>query len=174
MSGSSIDDLLDRPLPDLTLEDTSGRPFRLRSRVAERPLVLFFFVRCGTPVCVREMREFRERAPEFHAAGVDIVGVSPDPVERNRDWSERLRLNFPLLSDAARRVGDALGLVRRIGIAGWNIELFRRTTLLVDRDGVVRAVWGDVKVRGHAQDVLNVAKALAQSTASAPPAAQNG
>ena len=52
--------------------------------------------------------------------------------------------------------------MRRIGIGGWKIELFRRSTFLIDRHGVVVAVWGDVKIRGHALEVLEVAKALSR------------
>jgi len=166
MPDRAAQDLVDQPLPDLTLDDAEGRPFALRSRVGLRPIVLFFFVRCGTPSCVREMHEFRERHADFEAAGVDIAGVSPDPVARNREWAERLRLPFPLLSDPERRAGEAFGILRRIGIAGWNLEMFRRTTVLADRDGVIRAVWSPVKVRGHALEVLAVARALAAAGAA--------
>jgi peroxiredoxin len=55
--------------------------------------------------------------------------------------------------------------VRRVGIGGWGVELFRRTTLLVDTRGIVAAVWSRVKVRGHAAEVLAAARRLA-----APPA----
>jgi hypothetical protein len=49
MSSPRPQDLLDRPIPDLVLDSTAGAPFGLRSRVGVRPLVLFFFIRSGTP-----------------------------------------------------------------------------------------------------------------------------
>ena len=56
-----------------------------------------------------------------------------------------------------------MGLIRRIGIGGWNIELFRRVTVLVDARGRVVAAWNRVKIRGHALEVLEMARALATS-----------
>ncbi len=50
--------------------------------------------------------------------------------------------------------------MRRIGIGGWTIELFRRRTVLADRYGVVAALWEKVHPRGHAAEVLNAALAL--------------
>ena len=55
--------------------------------------------------------------------------------------------------------GEALGIVRRIGLGGWSVELFRRTTLLVDVEGRIAAWWGKVTIRGHAAEVLRAAQA---------------
>lgn len=86
--------------------------------------------------------------------------MSSDSLASHREWSGRLRIPYPLVSDTERASANALGLIMRIGIAGWNIELFRRTTLLVGTDGRVAAAWGKVKVRGHATEVLDAALAL--------------
>lgn len=109
---------------------------------------------------MRELREFREAFRAFEEAGVAVAGVSADTIENHLRWSARLHIPFPLLADPERTAGHALGLVRRLGIGGWSVELFRRATLLADRDGVVAAAWGNVKVRGHASDVLAAARAL--------------
>jgi len=106
------------------------------------------------------MREFRAHHDALIAAGAAVAGCSLDPVEFNRRWAERLRLPYPLLSDVDRRAGDAFGLIRRLGIGGWKIEWFRRATVLVDRHGIVRAVWEQVRVRGHALEVLRAVRAL--------------
>jgi peroxiredoxin Q/BCP len=109
---------------------------------------------------VRELREFREVYPEFREHGIELAGVSADTLESHRRWVERLRLPYPLLSDPERSAGNALGLTRRLGIGSWTVELFRRATILVDDHGRVAAVWADVKVRGHARQVLEAALAL--------------
>ena len=109
---------------------------------------------------MRELREFREAHPEFERAGVALAGVSADTLESHHKWTERLRLPYPLLSDPERTAGHVLGLIRRLGIAGWTVDLFRRATLLADVNGVVAATWGSVKVRGHAAEVLAAARAL--------------
>jgi len=108
---------------------------------------------------VRELREFREHHDQFVRADVAVAGVSADPIERHREWAARLGLPYPLLADRDRAAARALGLVRSIGIGDWKVELLRRTTLLVDREGRIAAVWGTVRIRGHAAQVLEVARA---------------
>lgn len=102
---------------------------------------------------------------QFQSHDVAVAGVTRDSVESNRRWSERLRLPYPLLSDPDGQAGGALGVIRRIPLGVWKLDLFRRSTYLIDRNGVVATVWRDVKVRGHARVVLETAKALANPVA---------
>src|SRR5262245_56660740 len=118
------------------------------------------------------MREFRAHHAEFESAGVAVAGVTVDSVESCRRWAERLRLPYPLLSDVSREAGRAFHVLREVGIGPWKVEFFARTTFLADRAGKIRAVWGDVRVRGHAREVLQAARALERDFRSAggPPA----
>jgi peroxiredoxin Q/BCP len=109
---------------------------------------------------VRELREFREAHPSFEKEGVALAGVSSDTLESHARWMARLHIPYPLLSDPERTAGRALGLVRRVGIGAWGVELFRRATLLIDERGIIVAAWTQVKVRGHAAQVLAAARSL--------------
>jgi len=71
-----------------------------------------------------------------------------------------MRLPYPLLSDPEREAAAAFGGLRRIGIGGWTIDLYRRRTVLAGRDGVIAALWDKVEVRGHATEVLQAARVL--------------
>ncbi len=106
------------------------------------------------------MREFRVRHPQYRAAGVSIAGVSRESPDSNAQWVARLGLPFPLLSDPESEAGRALHVTRRVPLGGWNIVFFRRTTFLADSRGVIVNVWEQVKVRGHAAQVLDAATAL--------------
>lgn len=86
--------------------------------------------------------------------------MSVDTIESHAKWIARLRIPFLLLSDPERGAGRALGLMRRIQLGSWGVELFRRATLLIDARGVVAAAWGKVRVRGHAEQVLAAARTL--------------
>jgi len=92
--------------------------------------------------------------------GVAVAGVSRDSIASHRSWIQRLGLPYPLLHDRDRAASRALGLFRTIGIGSWSIELFRRSTLLVDDEGRIAALWGQVKIRGHAAEVLAAGRAL--------------
>jgi len=89
-----------------------------------------------------------------------VVGASRDPVESNRYWSRRLRLPYPLPSDRAGALGAELGVTRTLRVGAWKVEFLRRSTLLAGPDGRIAAVWDDVKIRGHAEQVLEAARAL--------------
>ena len=86
--------------------------------------------------------------------------MSRDTIASHRSWTERLRLPFPLLHDHDRAAARALGLYRTIGVGSWSVELFRRSTVLVDDEGLIAALWANVKIRGHATEVLAAGRAL--------------
>lgn len=109
---------------------------------------------------MRELREFRVHHSEFVAAGIEVVGLSRDTVEHNRTWSERLSLPYPVLSDIDGIVGRALGVLRSIRLGAWTVEFLRRSTLLAGTDGLIAEVWTDVKIRGHARQVLDAGRRL--------------
>ncbi|HTO92401.1 MAG TPA: peroxiredoxin [Candidatus Sulfotelmatobacter sp.] len=106
------------------------------------------------------MREFRALHEHFRAAGATIAGVTTDSIESCRDWAARLQLPYPLLSDERRLAGREFHVMRELGIGGWKIDLFRRTTFLADRHGVVRAIWTRVGVRRHGREVLKFVRTL--------------
>jgi thioredoxin-dependent peroxiredoxin len=119
-----------------------------------------------------EMREFRAVHGQFREAGITVAGVTTDSVESCREWAARLELPYPLLSDSTRAAGREFHVMRELGIGGWRIDLFRRTTFLADRDGIVRAIWTRVGVRRHAREVLKFARTLEQgrvTSAGRPP-----
>lgn len=112
------------------------------------------------------MREFRAHHDAFREHGVFVAAVSRDRAVDNLKWAARLRTPFPLLADEDGAVMRALGIVRPVPLGPWTLEYFRRTTLLADVDGTIAAVWGKVRLRGHAAEVLKVALA---SQRSSPP-----
>ena len=110
------------------------------------------------------MREFRAHYDKLKAAGLEVAGVSTDTPESSLDWTRRMDLPYPLLSDVERQAGTAFGVIRRLGFGSWNVEFFRRTTFLIDARGVVVALWEKVKVRGHALEVHEMVRALTAPT----------
>jgi thioredoxin-dependent peroxiredoxin len=111
---------------------------------------------------VRELREFREHHEAFARTGTVVAGISPNTVEQQRAQAERLALPYRLGSDSDRAIARGLGALRVLGIGAWTVELYRRATVLIDRDGIVVAIWSRVKVRGHAHKVLAAIDALAR------------
>jgi len=148
------------PIPDLALETPEGGSVRA-SDFAGRKLVLFFYPKDDTPGCTTENLDFSALKPEFDAAGVALLGVSKDPAAKHQKFIAKHDLSVPLASDAAENgLSNALGIWTEKQNYGRTYMGMVRTTYLVDAEGRIAKVWDRVKVKGHAQAVLEAAKTL--------------
>ena len=125
--------------PDLTAPDQDGLPVALRELCARGPVLVFFYLRAGTPVCTMHACRYRDELPARREAGLQILGVSSDPPERLKHFQERRALPYRLLSDADGAIATAFGVRSYFGFPE------RRAFLI--REG--RIAWvgraGDVK-----------------------------
>ena len=96
----------------------------------------------------------------FAKAETDVVGISADPVKAQDRFRDKHRLAIPLASDETKKMLTAYGAWGEKSMYGRKFMGVRRTTVLIDRDGRVARVWENVKVDGHAEAVLEAAKAL--------------
>ena len=92
-----------------------------------------------------------------------MAGISPNTVTEQRAQAKRLSLPYRLASDTDRAVARGLGALRVMGLGSWKVELYRRATVLIDREGIVVAVWSRVRVKGHSDKVLAAIDALSRS-----------
>jgi len=146
--------------PDIALEAPDGGSVK-PSDFAGKPLVVFFYPKDDTPGCTTENIDFTALKGEFDQAGVAVLGVSKDPPAKHAKFIAKHGLTVPLASDAAENgLSDALGIWTEKQNYGRTYMGMVRTTYLVGADGKVAKVWDKVKVKGHAQDVLETAKAL--------------
>jgi len=125
-----------------------------------RKLVLFFYPKADTPGCTREAIAFTALARAFDRADTDIVGVSADPVKAQDRFRDKHDLKVALASDESLKMLTAYGVWGEKSMYGRKFMGVRRTTLLIGRDGRVARVWENVKVAGHAEEVLAAAEAL--------------
>lgn len=115
--------------PDFELPDQDGSPFRLLDQRG-RWLLLVFYPGDGTPVCTRQLCEYRDGIEEFEDLGVDVVGISADDAESHRRFRAQRKLPFPLLTDAGLEVADRYGCKGLLGM--------KRGVFLLDPDGICR------------------------------------
>ena len=148
------------PVPDVEMETPDGGTVR-PSDFSGRKLVLFFYPRDDTPGCTTENKDFSALKDEFEAAGVAVLSISKDPPAKHRKFSAKHDLTVPLASDAEEGgIAEALGIWTEKNMYGRKFMGMERTTYLVDAKGVIARVWRKVKVKGHAAEVLEAAKAL--------------
>ncbi|MDA8365620.1 MAG: peroxiredoxin [Actinomycetota bacterium] len=144
--------------PDFELPDENGTPRRLSDYLASGPVVLFFYPAAMTPGCTAESCHFRDLAAEFEAAGAQRVGISADPVEKQKQFSDKHSFDYPLLSDPDGSVATTYGVRRRLTM----ISPTKRTTFVIGGDGTILAVIAsEVRMNVHADRALEVLRAAA-------------
>jgi peroxiredoxin Q/BCP len=147
-------------MPDIAMETPEGGSVK-PSDFSGRKLVIFFYPKDNTPGCTVENKDFSALKPEFDKAGVALLGVSKDSPKAHRNFIAKQELTAPLASDAQENgLSDALGIWTEKKNYGRTYMGMVRTTYLVGPDGKIAQVWDKVKVKGHAEAVLEAARAL--------------
>ncbi len=145
------------PAPDFTLPATGGRTVSLAA-MKGKPFVLYFYPKADTPGCTKEAQAFEEALPAM--TGIDVIGVSKDPMKALEKFAEKYSLTFPLASDPDGTVVEAYGAWVEKSMYGKTYMGIDRSTILIGPDGRVAKIWRKVKVPGHAADVMKAASAL--------------
>ncbi|HEY0848737.1 MAG TPA: peroxiredoxin [Bradyrhizobium sp.] len=123
-------------------------------------LVVFFYPRADTPGCTKEAIDFTRLRSEFATAGTAVLGVSADPVKAQEAFRNKHQLAVPLVSDEQHEMLEAYGAWGEKSLYGRKFMGIIRTTVLIGADGRVARIWRNVRVDGHADEVLEAARTL--------------
>ena len=135
--------------PDFELPDQDGKPVALSTLLLDGPVVLFFYPAAMTPGCTKEACHFRDLAAEFAEVGAQRVGISTDPVDRQKQFVGAHGFDFTLLSDADGAVAAEYGVRRRI------LMPVKRATIVVDTDRtVLKVITSELNLEVHADRAL--------------------
>ena len=146
-------------VPHFSVVDDRGQMQSLSDYVGKK-LVLFFYPKANTPGCTAEACDLRDHFSELKNAGYALLGVSADPVKKQRNFSEKFDFPFPLLADEEKEVINAFGVWGPKKFMGKEFMGTIRSTFLIDNKGKIKKIWDKVKVKGHAEQVLNEVKKL--------------
>ena len=138
---------------------TTGGDFRLGDQGREN-LVVYFYPRDNTPGCTLEGADFRDLAAAFRRAGTRILGISTDTLESHRRFREKMKFPFELGADEDHAVASRFGVWKQKNMYGRKLMGIERSTFLIDAEGRIRREWRKVRVKGHAQAVLEAAREL--------------
>jgi peroxiredoxin Q/BCP len=151
--------------PDFELPDQDGEPVRL-SGLRGRTVVLYFYPKADTPGCTTQACSIRDRGDEYAAAGVKVIGVSPDPVAKVKRFHDKRDLNFTLLADADHAVCDEYGVWVQKSMYGRQYMGAQRSTFIIGPDGIVRHVIEKASPKTHDDAVLEALSELESSSAA--------
>ena len=145
--------------PAFTLARDGGARVSLKD-FKGRNLVLFFYPKADTPGCTQEAIAFSALRAAFAKAETDILGVSADPIERQDKFKAKHKLTIALGSDESKAMLEAYGAWGEKSLYGRKYMGVFRKTFLIDREGRIAKIWPKVSVSGHAEEVLEAARAL--------------
>jgi peroxiredoxin Q/BCP len=130
------------------------------SDYAGKKLVLFFYPRANTPGCTKEAIDFTRLSGAFAQNQTAILGVSADSPKAQQAFRDKHQLSIPLVSDEKHQMLEAYGVWGEKSMYGKTFQGVFRTTVLIGKDGRIVRIWRNVKVDGHADDVLAAARSL--------------
>jgi peroxiredoxin Q/BCP len=134
--------------PDFTLPDADGTPVGLSSLRGQR-VIVYFYPAAMTPGCTTQACDFRDNLNSLTAAGVRVLGISPDTPAKLAKFRDRDRLTFPLLSDPGHEVEEAYGAYGEKMLYGKRTVGVIRSTFVIGADGVIERAYYNVKATGH-------------------------
>jgi thioredoxin-dependent peroxiredoxin len=127
---------------------------------AGQKLVIFFYPRADTPGCTKEAIDFTRLSGAFADSQTAVLGVSADPLRAQEAFRDKHQLSIPLVSDEQHEMLKAYGVWAEKSMYGKTFFGIVRTTVLIGADGRIARIWRNVKVDGHADEVLAAARGL--------------
>lgn len=146
-------------VPDFDLPADNGARVSLEA-LKGRKAVIYFYPKDDTSGCTREAIDFTRLLGAFRAADTEVVGISADSTAKHEKFKAKHDLGVTLASDESREVIEAFGVWVEKSMYGKKYMGIDRSTFLVDREGRIARAWRKVKVPGHADEVLEAARAL--------------
>jgi peroxiredoxin Q/BCP len=139
--------------PDFTLQDAFGKSYKLSSYKGKTPVIVYFYPKAGTSGCTKEACGIRDDWSKFTQNNIPVLGISTDDKPAIKKFIDDYKLNFPLLSDADKKVSKEYGVV---GISGYD----KRITFIVDKNSKIADVMEVKDIANHSKTVLEKAIAL--------------
>lgn len=143
---------LEQKAPEFCLPNQDDVEICLRD-LKGKWIVLYFYPRDNTPGCTTEACEFTEALPDFSDMDAIVLGVSADSTKKHRNFIEKKELAITLLSDEETSMMQEYGVWQLKKNYGKEYMGIVRTTLIINPEGVVKALWEKVKVKGHVEAV---------------------
>lgn len=146
-----------QPAPGFSLQADDGSTVSLED-LRGTTVVLYFYPKDDTSGCTTQACEFRDARADYDAAGLRVIGVSPDPVASHLRFRDKHGLPFTLLSDPDHEAAEAYGVWVEKSMYGRRYMGVERSTFVIGPDGVVVEALYKVRPKGHAASVLELAR----------------
>ena len=145
--------------PNFNLPSTNGKKQKL-SDLLGKYVVIYFYPKDDTPGCTIETNDFNKLLKKFKSLGCEIFGISKDNLKSHEKFKEKFKIKFDLLSDEEIKVLKKYKVWGKKKFMGREFMGITRSTFLIDKKGKIIKVWENVKVKGHAKEVLETLNSI--------------
>jgi len=150
---------MNRVVADFTADATRSKKIRLKELRGQN-VVIYFYPKDSTPGCTTEGRDFSALHGKFRRQKTVVLGVSRDSIASHEKFRDKQGFKFDLISDPDEELCKKFDVIHEKSLYGRKFMGVVRSTFLIDANGKLRQEWRKVKVKGHAEAVLEAAKAL--------------
>ncbi len=150
---------MNRVVGDFSAPATGDRTVRLKE-LRGKNVVIYFYPKDSTPGCTTEGRDFSALHARFKRQNTVIFGVSRDSLASHEKFRQKQGFKFDLISDPDEKLCRKFDVIREKNLYGRKFMGVERSTFLIDESGKLRREWRKVKVKGHAEEVLQAVKDL--------------
>lgn len=150
---------LNRVVKDFRAAATGDQTIQLKSLRGQK-VVVYFYPKDSTPGCTTESQDFRDLHSKFRRQKTVILGVSRDSIASHEKFKAKHKFPFELLSDPDEKLCQQFDVIHEKTLYGRKFMGVVRSTFLLDEQGKLRQEWRKVKVKGHAQAVLDAVKEI--------------
>ena len=146
-------------IPNINVTTHKGETINLTNFKGKK-VILFFYPRANTPGCTAQSCNLNDNYSKLTSQGYEVIGVSPDTVDKQNKFADKFGFKYNLLADDSRELIDAFGVWGKKKFMGREFMGIIRTTYLIDKKGKILKVWDNVKVKDHAKEVLETLQSI--------------
>ncbi len=150
---------MNRVVGDFSAPATGDKTVSLKGLRGQN-VVIYFYPKDSTPGCTTEGRDFSALHGRFKRANTVVLGVSRDSLASHEKFKEKQGFRFDLISDPDEKLCRKFDVIREKNLYGRKFMGIERSTFLIDDSGKLRREWRKVKVKGHAEEVLQAVRDL--------------
>jgi len=146
-------------VPEFSLPSTGNKTIEL-SELKGKNIIIYFYPKDATPGCTIEGQNFRDNIRKFSSLNTVVLGVSRDKISSHEKFKKNQKFPFDLLSDEDEKLCKIFNVMKEKNMYGRKFIGIERSTFLIDKKGILRNEWRNVKVKDHVRDVLRILKKL--------------
>lgn len=141
--------------PAFSLQNQNDETITLSELLKQQQVLVYFYPKASTPGCTVQAENLRDQQAELAKFNTRVVGISPDPIKRLKNFETKKELNFDLLSDEDHAIADAFGIWGYKKFMGKEYDGIHRLTFLIGQDSKIKHLFDKFKTKDHHQVVLD-------------------